>query len=121
MELLHFPYDENSRSKKLSPKLAPSKANWNDMNIPWDSVQGSWEDMAASERFEEILAIIGATNRKDALHVDTAHKADCDAMVTVDDDILSKRDQLKGVTGLDIFHPIRDEKALRDFVLRDDA
>lgn len=69
-----------------------------------------------SQHYETILNIVGRDNRRDALHVDSAYKTECDCMVTVDSDILGKREALIKLIGLPIFSP--DEKALQDFLDR---
>jgi hypothetical protein len=33
IQLIHFPYDPNSRSKHIKPTAEPSLAQWRDMNI----------------------------------------------------------------------------------------
>ncbi len=64
----------------------------------------------------EILKIIGPSNRRDALHVDSAHKSECRAFVTTDSDILIHRKRLESLLGVRFFHSERDAEALSKFI-----
>jgi hypothetical protein len=117
IELVHFPYDEDSKARAISPSAIPSDAQWRDLNTgSWDALTGSWSDFEGSPHLPEIRRIIGAENRRDALHVDSAFKTGCAAMVTVDQDILDHTAKLEALLGLRIFHPDRDREALRRFI-----
>ena len=117
IELVHFPYDPESRARAVAPSATPSDAQWRDLNTgSWDALTGSWADFEGSPHLPEIRRIIGAANRRDALHVDSAFKTGCAAMVTVDGDILDHTAELEALLGLRIFHPDRDKEALRRFI-----
>jgi len=118
IELVHFPYDPDSRSRYLRQIAVPSAAQIRDLNLPYRDLPGTFEDYAGSPLLEAILRIIGQQNRRDALHLDSAHKSDCTAFVTVDSDILGYRAELGELLGMYLFHPVADEGALAEFVGR---
>ena len=72
----------------------------------------TWADFKGSEHFSEIRRIIGSANRRDALHVDSAYKTGCVAMVTVDGDILDHKTEIEKLLPLIIFHPVNDDRRL---------
>ena len=116
IQLVHFPYDEDSRTRHLSVDLVPSQLQWRDANVRWDEIRGTWDDLSGSPLYERILQVVGSNNRRDALHLDTAYKNCCAAFVTKDSDILNHREELESLTGLRIFHPVRDDNGLRVFI-----
>ena len=95
VELVHFPYDPNSRSTRLSTPGAPSAAQLRDLNLPICELPATLKDYTGSEHLSEILEILGSQNRRDALHVDTAVKNGCSAFVTCDNDILAQKVRLE--------------------------
>lgn len=87
IELVYFPVDPESRTRYIQPTAVPSNMQWRDANVTWGELQSrdvTWVDLAGSEHFEEILRIIGPNGRRDALHVDSAFKSGCVAIVIVD-------------------------------------
>jgi len=121
VELVQFPYDLNSRSRHLSTDVTPSRAQWRDMNLPWDEIQGTWQDLDGSDRYHEILATLGKDNRRDALHVDSAYKSGCSGIVSRDSDIVDIGTELHELIGIRVFHPDRDAAELRKYILGGDA
>jgi predicted nucleic acid-binding protein len=117
IELVHFPYDPESRARAIAPSATPSDAQWRDLNTTWNELTGTWDDFKGSPHLPEIRRIIGAANRRDALHVDSAFKTGCAAIVTVDRDILDHKDELETLLGLRIFHPDNDKDELRCFIV----
>lgn len=117
VELVHFPYDPDSRGRHIAPSAVPSKAQWKDLNVPWDKLSETWEDYVGSEHLSEIMRIIGHGNRRDALHLDSAYKSGCAAIVTADNDILDHKSDLEGLLGLRIFHPQHDNDVLHRFIV----
>ena len=105
IELVHFPYDPDSRSRHVSRLAAPSEAQIRDLHIPIDELPGRIDDYRGSPYLEQILRIIGRDNRRDALHLDSASKSGCIAFITADTDILLRRDELGALLGLRILHP----------------
>lgn len=117
VELVHFPYDPDSRSKHLSNVAMPSAARINDLNnLTIAELPGTWNDYSGSEHYEQILATIGPSNRRDALHVDSAFKSGCAAFITSDSDILKHGENLKALLGIRFFHPEHDLDALREWL-----
>ena len=117
IELVHFPYDPGSRTRHIAPSAVASGAQWRDLNTTWDELTGTWDDFKGSEHLSEIMRIIGPGNRRDALHVDSAYKTGCAALVTVDTDILDHRSKLEALLRFRIFHPENDKEELRRFIV----
>jgi len=105
IELVHFPYDPNSRTHKIRRIAEPSNAQIRDLNLPIKDLPGALSDYKGSEHFEEILAILGTQNRRDALHVDSAFKSGCAAFITTDSDILNDKAKLSSLLGVRFFDP----------------
>jgi len=119
IELVYFPYDPGATTKKISPTATVSEAEWQDLNVKdWNGLAHvrNWDDFKGSEMLPEILKIIGPSNRRDALHVDSAHKSECRAFVTTDSDILIHRKRLESLLGVRFFHSERDAEALSKFI-----
>jgi hypothetical protein len=116
VELIHFPYDPDSQSQHLAATASPSETQWRDANIAWDETDSTWDEAQGSEHLEAIRQLVGTQNRRDVLHVDSAFKSGCKAFVTVDQDILSKREQLEVLLGIRFFHPERNEAELYRFI-----
>jgi len=108
IELIYFPYDENSRTNKISKSARPSVVTWENIHLKWEEMEHPFNDYVESEKFEEIKAIIGGSNKNDILHVDSAYKSQCLCMVTRDNDILSKSEELERITQIKFFHPDQD-------------
>jgi hypothetical protein len=116
IELIHFPYDPESRTRHIAPAAMPSEAQWQDMNMTFDELDITFNDFKGSEHLLEICRIIGAGNRRDILHVDSAYKTGCQVMVTADRDILDHKTELEALLGLRIVHPENDEAELKVFI-----
>lgn len=72
---------------------------------------------AASSRFQELLQVVGPSNKQDARHLDSAIATGCIAFLTSDrDDIASKKDVLRERFGLSVFHFTHDWEAFVSFV-----
>ena len=112
IELVHFPYDPNSRSRRLKKRSKPSAAQIQDLNMPISELPGTWDDYKGSEHLAAIQNVIGPDNRRDALHIDSAYKSGCLAFVTCDSDILDHCEELTKLLGLRFFHPNRDAEAI---------
>ena len=112
IELVHFPYDPDSRSRAIAPSAVLSDAQWRDLNTTWDELGGTWEDLKGSEHLNEILRIVRPENLRDALHLDSAYKTGCAVFVTVDRDILDHKEDLEKLLSIRIFHPVRDKAEL---------
>ena len=117
IELVHFPYDRESRTRHIAPSAMVSNAQWRDLNTTWDELTGTWDDFKGSEHLNEIMRIIGPGNRRDALHVDSAYKTGCAALVTVDTDIQDHQRELEALLRLRNFHPENDREELRRFIV----
>lgn len=105
IELLHFPYDADSHSRKIRRVAEPSGGQIRDLNLPIRDLPGSISDYKGSEDFQKILEIVGRGNRRDALHIDSAFKSQCVAFITTDSDILQHKERLQALLGIRFFHP----------------
>jgi len=114
IELVHFPYDPDSHTRRISRIAEPSTAQIRDLNLPIRILPGAIGNYKGSEHSEEILSILGRENRRDALHVDSAFKSGCVVFITQDSDILKHKAQLQDLLGIRFFHPYVD---LRDIEL----
>jgi hypothetical protein len=117
--LVHFPYDPGSQARHISPSAMPSDAQWRDLNTTWSELTRPWDDFKGSEHYQEIIRIVGPANRRDALHVDSAYKSGCAAIVTADTDILAHKAALETLLGLRVFHPVIDGDKLHRFIEAD--
>lgn len=116
VELVHFAYDCNSHTPKMATAAVASEGQIQDLNLPISELPGTLKDYCASEHLPEILEIVGARHRQDALHVDTALKVGCSAFVTCDTDILAHKQRLEAVVGIRLFNPDTDRDELEQFV-----
>jgi hypothetical protein len=117
IELIHFPYDPNSRSRRLSLCRLPSDAQWRDANLTWEQASGlAWDDFAKSDKLNSIVAIVGKDNRRDCLHLDSAFRSKCVCFLTEDTDIVGKSQPLTELLGMPIFSPRTDVAAIQSFL-----
>ena len=117
IELIHFPYDPDLRTKHISPSGIPSEAQWRDMNLSWDELGDvTWNGARGSVVHPEIQRIVGSANRRDILHLDSAYKSGCRALLTADRDILDHQAELESLLGIRIFNPQSEAVALMDFI-----
>lgn len=116
IELVHFPYDPNSRSQYIIRNAVPSEAQYGDLNLTYGEVLWTYGDFSGSNLLESIRAILGRDNRRDALHVDSAYKEQCDCFMTCDRGILSKRPELEKLLGVRFFNPNQDWEAFLGFL-----
>jgi hypothetical protein len=116
VQLIHFPYDPDSRSKHLKHLARPSDAQWRDLHVNWEEADWPWEEFSGSDRFDDILSTLGPENRRDALHIDSAFKSGCEVFVTCDTDILSRREQLESLASVRIFDPINEAEKLVSYL-----
>jgi hypothetical protein len=108
-----FPYDNwNRRIRELAE---PSKdLTGDEANIPWDNVMSPWDGFPASEKYDDILRIVGEENAKDIKHLDSAYKECCQAFFTRDTpDIFSHAQERETLRGLRMFHP---DKNIAEFL-----
>ena len=85
-DFIHYTYDDLKNTEVLK-------------DITYDQLGG------VNSKFAEILKIVGAQNRKDAKHLDSAQMTGCEVFLTSDKgDIWSKRERLSSSLGLRIFH-----------------
>jgi len=74
-------------------------------------------EMVESDKHVEIERIIGRSNRRDVLHIDSAYRSGCVCFFTRDrGDILAKRTELESLLGIRFFHPDDDWDRFSDFL-----
>jgi hypothetical protein len=112
LSLIYFPYDPNARTPHISPTALPSEAQYRDLNLAYNELTCRYDDFQGSEYLERIREIVGPQHRRDALHIDSAYKSGCVALVTRDTDILNHRDELHDLLRLRIINPDTDHAAL---------
>lgn len=110
--LIYFPYDPGSRPRAIKRIAIPSAAQYRDMNLTYGELKGTYGDFNGSEMLPRIIEIIGPSHRRDALHVDSAHKSQCQAFVTRDTDILKHSARLEQLLGIRVINPDTDHQAL---------
>lgn len=113
--LFQFKYE--NRNRHIRQAAVPSAPSWKQMNYTWDEMRRTpgFENLTydnigdQSPKFLEILNIVGAGNRVDAQHLDSAYATQCSVFLTSDkDDIWSKRKDIREVTGLLVLHVQHD-------------
>jgi predicted nucleic acid-binding protein len=114
--LVLFPYDQ--RAKRIKEVATPSEATWEELNIPWNKLDFSWEEFSPSSRYSEICNIIGEANIRDAKHVDSAFKSKCQCIFTCDRDILSHSQELEKLLNIKFFHPDNHKEEFMAFLKR---
>jgi hypothetical protein len=113
IHLIHGPYEGKlKRAKPAHPSLVTldSELFTIDSDVPIS-------DLEYSEKFAEIVRVVGKNNHQDALHLDSAYKSKADAFVTADlDDIASHRDELEPLVNLRIFHVPSEDHCFAQWV-----
>ena len=113
-EFIQFPYDSVHRPKNKKMDLTdPSDLAWQNAHLSWGESKFTWEDFSESDIFGKILAIVGANNRLDASHLDSAYKSGADVFLTSDKkDIFSKKYALEIVCKFKIFYTAEEKEAI---------
>lgn len=104
VELCTFQYE--NKNKHIADSGIPSNATYADLkNYSYsDLSEISYSDFSGSDKYTQILSILGLENRVDILHLDSAYKSQCEIFVTSDKhDILLKREELSKLLGMRIF------------------
>lgn len=114
VEAVHFPYEQ--RLKRMDETAPASDLTW-ESAATWEDLDGqSWVDTGASSVHPEIEKIIGAHNKVDVQHMDSAHKAECQAFITSDKgDIWKHREALMSLLGIRVFHSSSEWDAFVSF------
>jgi hypothetical protein len=116
IELLMFPIE--NRNKQIRKMGSPTELTLADLkNVTLGEAPGTFADYTRSDKLDGILAIIGENNRRDALHIDSAHKSECSCFLTRDKtDIWARRTDLENLLGMRIFHADLDWDAFIRFI-----
>ena len=106
ISLHQFKYE--NRSKRIRGIALPSELNYDEIkNYFYDEVaELTYGELGGvNSKLADIISIIGAHNRMDARHLDSAQMSGCSVFLTSDKkDIWSKRNTLKAAAGLTVFH-----------------
>jgi hypothetical protein len=114
IELVHFPYE--GHNQRVHKQAMPSKVTADctyltaDSSLPISST-------VESERFQDILRILGKEHEFDARHLDSAYKSGCSCFLTPDKrDIANKSVELEALLGLKVFHATDGWKAFMSYL-----
>ena len=113
IELYTFKYE--NKNKRIKKSGLPSKATYNDLkNYTYNDLKGiRLSDFSGSEKYEQIVSVLGLENRIDILHLDSAYKNKCEVFLTSDKhDIWLKREELLVILGMRIFHVAEIKKCI---------
>ena len=106
IKLHQFKYE--NRSRQIRNIAIPSDLKYDELkNYTYDELTGlTYDELGGvNSKLARIMEIVGANNRTDAQHIDSAQMSGCSVFLTSDKgDIWSKRDALAAITGLAIFH-----------------
>ena len=117
IKLVGFPYDFPFSARAIASSEVVSDAQWGDRHVSWGELSGTtWDDFKGSKHLKDILSIVGPKNRRNVLHLDSAYKTGCAAMITVDGAILDHKNELEALLALRIFHPQKDKAELLRFI-----
>lgn len=107
---------ENS-TKKIKQRAPGSNPTWDEGDSTWGSESGTWIDYEPSEKWAQILALVGHNNLRDAKHLDSAFRSRCHAFLTSDqDDIVSRASEIYALLGLRVFNNTKDWTAFSAYV-----
>lgn len=111
IQIYQFKYENRNRNIKNTPP--PSRPTWKEMNYTWEQLDAadlSWNDLNEhSDKFPQIVGIVGNSNLRDAKHLDSAYMEGCRAFLTTDkDDICANRASLFETLDIRIFHVLND-------------
>lgn len=113
IELYIFQYEQ--QIGKIRRIATPSDVTPKDINYTFGEYSPTFSEGTPSDKFKEIERIVGKSNRKDVLHLDSAYKTGCQYFLTPDKkDIVSKRRELEPLLGLKIFHSSEIELVLTE-------
>lgn len=105
IQVYQFKYENKNR--KIIHRASPSNPTWEEAKYTWKELGSlSWNDMGRqSERWADILRLIGNNNTVDAKHLDSAYMIGCQVFLTSDkDDIVTHSRSLEKLLGLKVFH-----------------
>ena len=119
ISIQQFKYE--NRNRRIKRTALPSNPTWKEVNYTWAEMKSdpniskiTWDSVGqTSDRYREILQVVGDQNVVDAKHLDSAFRAGCDVFLTNDkDDIWSRRKPLSSLTGMKVLHVIDDWRSL---------
>ena len=116
IQLTTYAY-ENS-TKKIRQRAPGSNPTWDEGDSTWDDDTGTWADCGlVSDRWAQILELVGPNNVRDAKHLDSAYMAKCEVFLTSDQgDIASKASEIQALLGIRVFHSTKDWMGFKSYV-----
>lgn len=116
IKLIQFKYE--NKNKNINNIAHPANPTWKQDQTTWDEGNYSWDDYGkTSNKRNEIISLVGLYNELDIKHLESAHLSECDAFITNDkDDIWSKRNEIKKLLNIEVFHYIQDWEKFVEFV-----
>jgi len=111
VEFIQWPLEGKSRRVK-EYGLPAGEITWNDLNhLTWDELDFcSWNDFHPTDKYEQIIAIVGKQHRGDCIHFDIAIRNRCLFYLTSDKDFLLKKKELEALAGIRIYDPSKPDE-----------
>ncbi len=116
IELVTYGYE--NRNRKIPRRAPSSNPTWDEGDSIWDDETGTWNDYKAqSDRWPALVCLIGPQNLRDAKHLESAYRADCDAFLTSDyDDIVARAEEIYITIGVRVFHSTKQWDAFVKYI-----
>jgi hypothetical protein len=101
-----FQFKYENKNKHVRHMAAPSRPSWKEINYTWSELTLTWDALGkTSHKRQEIETLLGPNSIRDAKHLDSAYMEGCRAFLTSDKrDIVSRRDELRSLLGIEVFH-----------------
>ena len=106
-EIKVFQFKYENKNKRIKNIATPSQPTWEQPKYSWSELGGlTWADAGRrSKKWPEITTLIGASNKTDAQHLDSAFMSECEAFLTSDKgDIVAHAEKLQTMLGMKVFH-----------------
>lgn len=103
ISIVQFHYE--NRNRNIRESAPPSDPSWDEVNYSWDELDDlTWDDIGKkSDKYGQIVQLIGRNNAKDIKHLDSAYRAGCEAFITSDKgDISSKKEKIYSLLGIHV-------------------
>ena len=123
ISLHRFKYE--NRSKRIRSVAIPSDLKYDELtNYTYDELTGlTYEELGGvNSKLEQVLAIVGANNRIDARHIDSARMSSCKIFLASDKgDIRARRELVKEITGMTVIHVTTEWDQFLELVRDDES
>ena len=105
ISLHQFKYE--NRNRKIRNCATPSRPTWKEDQSTWEEdAHLTWSDYnKQSDKWAELLQLIGSGNRLDAKHLDSAYMEGCTLFLSSDKgDIVSRRNEIESLLSITVLH-----------------